>query len=145
MIILDLACDQDHPFEGWFQSLSAYQSQHDDGMINCPNCGSAEIHRVPSAVHLSKNAETPPREKEGGQAHSNPGEIQAAFQQLMSAILSNSEDVGKDFADEARRIHYLEAPERAIRGEATVSDYESLREEGIDVMLIPSLKKEDLN
>ena len=72
-------------------------------------------------------------------------DIRTAFQQLMSAILSNSEDVGKGFANEARKIHYMEAPIRAIRGEASFDDYESLREEGIDVLLLPTIKKEDLN
>jgi hypothetical protein len=37
------------------------------------------------------------------------------------------------FAEEARKIHYLEAPERSIRGEASAEEYEALREEGIEV------------
>jgi hypothetical protein len=43
-----------------------------------------------------------------------------------------------DFAEEARRIHYVEAPERSIRGEASAEEYEALLEEGIEVFRWPS-------
>lgn len=144
MIIFDLACSENHPFEGWFQSLSNYESQLEEGLICCPHCGSSDIHRVPSALHISSGSEL--RTDNTQEAVIAPqADIRTAFQQLMSAILSNSEDVGKGFANEARKIHYMEAPIRAIRGEASFDDYESLREEGIDVLLLPTIKKEDLN
>ena len=73
------------------------------------------------------------------------GEMLAAYQRLLSAIVSNCEDVGKRFVDEARKIHYLEAPQRSIRGEASAEDYESLREEGIEVLRFHGVKNEDLN
>ena len=39
--------------------------------------------------------------------------------------------------EEARRIFYKEAPERAIRGTASSQEVGELKEEGIDVMAIP--------
>jgi hypothetical protein len=54
--------------------------------------------------------------------------------------LANCEDVGADFAEEARRIHYVEAPERSIRGEASAEEYEALRDEGIEVFRLARLK-----
>jgi hypothetical protein len=144
MIIIDLACNLDHPFEGWFKSLDVFDNQRESGMISCPSCGSSEIHRVPSVVHVGKTS--------AGEAEVVPAppgvttnDIHAAFHQLMTVILSGSEDVGKDFTQEARKIHYMEAPLRSIRGEASVEDFETLREEGIDVLLLPSIKKIDLN
>lgn len=68
-------------------------------------------------------------------------DLLATYENLLSKIVSNSEDVGKDFAEEARKIHYLEAPSRSILGEASEEDYESLREEGIEVMRLPFIKK----
>ena len=73
------------------------------------------------------------------------GEMLGAFQKLMSAIVANSEDVGTEFADEARRIHYKEVPVRSIRGQASEDDFNSLREEGIEVLRLPTIKKEGLN
>jgi hypothetical protein len=143
MIIFDLACSADHPFEGWFQSQANYDSQLASGLLSCPHCGSTEIRRMPSAVHLAKPAtvdaatELPAISAQAG--------MMAVYQQLMSVIVSNSEDVGKDFVVEARRIHYMEAPARSIRGEASAEEYEALREEGIEVLRLPSFKKRNLN
>jgi hypothetical protein len=52
-------------------------------------------------------------------------------------VLANTEDVGAQFADEARKMHYGEAEERGIRGQATREEAESLLEEGIEVMTLP--------
>lgn len=144
MIIFDLSCDQNHPFEGWFQSQANYDNQLESGQISCPHCGSTRIRRVPSAVHLTKPAITSEPTSAPPQVDTRSG-IRAAFQQLVSAIAANSEDVGQDFADEARKIHYMEAPQRSIRGEASADDYEALRDEGIDVLRLPIIKKTDLN
>lgn len=56
---------------------------------------------------------------------------------LMRHILEESEDVGERFAEEARRIHYDEAPRRTIRGLATREDTAELEEEGIMVVSLP--------
>jgi hypothetical protein len=144
MIIFDLCCKQEHPFEGWFQSQDNYDKQLERGLISCPHCGSSEIRRVPSAVHLTKPGNPPAPIEQLPAISAQTGGL-AAYQQLLSAIVSNCEDVGKDFAQEARRIYYMETPTRSIRGEASVEEYETLREEGIEVMRLPILKKEDLN
>jgi hypothetical protein len=76
----------------------------------------------------------------------NPqGELLDACRKLVTALIANSEDVGKEFANEARRIHYLEAPERSIRGQASHEEFEALRDEGIDVLRLAVMNKEDLN
>ena len=144
MIIFDLSCEHEHSFEGWFASQSAYDSQLLKGLIACPQCGSNEIHRVPSAVHLAKPVTAPVSNDTMTVSNAQSG-LLAVFQQIISIIVSNSDDVGKDFAEEARKIHYMEAPMRLIHGETTTEDYESLREEGIDVLRLPTIKKEDLN
>jgi hypothetical protein len=69
----------------------------------------------------------------------------AALRQLTEVLLANCEDVGTDFAEEARRIHYVEAPERSIRGEASNEEYEALLEEGIEVFRVARLKPGDLH
>ena len=52
-------------------------------------------------------------------------------------VLSNTEDVGDRFAEEARRIHYGEVDERAIRGRATPDEAQALKDEGIEVVSLP--------
>ena len=137
MIKIDLACSQNHPFEGWFKSHESYESQLKDGLVSCPYCGSSDLH-----IKTEQGNRAPqPEEVE----ISLQADMLGIFQQLMTIILASSEDVGSNFAHEARKIHHLEAQQRAIRGDASLEDYESLREEGIDVLLIPTIRKEDFN
>jgi hypothetical protein len=64
-------------------------------------------------------------------------QMQAQWMQAVKHAIANTEDVGQHFAEEARRIHYGEAQERAIRGSASMEQAHELREEGIDVMALP--------
>ena len=143
MIIFDLTCNLGHAFEGWFQSLENYEDQIAQELISCPHCGSIEIRRVPSAIHVSKNVAAKDINTKKAQVSSE--EMLSLLGQVLSSIIASTEDVGTGFADEARRIHYLESPERPIRGEASFEEFESLRDEGIEVMMLPTLKKEEVH
>ncbi|WP_420813025.1 DUF1178 family protein [Lautropia dentalis] len=64
-------------------------------------------------------------------------ELQGALMRGLRKLVESTEDVGSRFAEEARRIHFREAPARAIRGTATARETAELREEGIEVMTVP--------
>ena len=157
MKVYNLACPLDHRFEGWFASEEDCLAQQDKGMLACPVCDSTEITRMPSAPHIGKSSSTEltvsKSESESlsggvvaltGSDHSQlEAQVQAAFLKGMRELMGRSEDVGNSFADEARKIHYKESPERSIRGQTTLDEAEALREEGIDVLsmpMIPALK-----
>ena len=151
MKVYNLACPLDHRFEGWFASEEDCLAQQDKGMLACPVCDSTEITRMPSAPHIGKSSSTElavskpePSNPSGdvvaltGNDHSNlEAQVQAAFLKGMRELMGRSEDVGDSFADEARKIHYKESPERSIRGQTTLDEAESLRDEGIEVMAVP--------
>ena len=139
MIIFDLSCIKNHVFEAWFESQAAYAAQLATRLIICPLCGSSDIRRIPSAVHLAKPTRATDDASAPTQIDSTYG-VSDAYQQLVSLIVSASDDVGNEFASEARKIHYCETPSRSIRGEATTEEYESLREEGIEVLRLPKIK-----
>jgi len=153
MKVYNLACPHDHRFEGWFASEEDYLAQQDKSMLSCPVCDSAEITRMPSAPHIAKSSSTeltiPKTESENvssgvvaltGSDHSQlESQVQAAFLKGMRELMGRSEDVGDSFADEARKIHYKESPERSIRGQTTLDEAEALREEGIDVLSMPMM------
>jgi hypothetical protein len=63
----------------------------------------------------------------------------------MRRLIAETENVGRAFPEEARKIHYEEAPKRGIRGQATPDEAEALRDEGIDFMSLPSVLTRDLN
>jgi hypothetical protein len=131
--VFDLCCQGAHQFEGWFASQEDFDAQLADRRIGCPLCGSVLIRRLPSAARLNLGpAEQPAR----GEAV-DPAQLQTAAVRAAMQLLANTEDVGDRFAEEARRIHYKEAPERGIRGVATRSEAQALEEEGVRVLAFP--------
>jgi len=153
MKVYNLACPLEHRFEGWFASEEDCLDQQDKGILACPFCDSTEITRMPSAPHIGKSSSTEltvsQTESEclsggvvalTGNDHSQlEAQVQAAFLKGMRELMGRSEDVGDSFADEARKIHYKESPERSIRGQTTLDEAEALREEGIDVLSMPMI------
>ncbi|MBK9447559.1 MAG: DUF1178 family protein [Betaproteobacteria bacterium] len=147
MIIFDLSCSDNHRFEGWFRSADDFGGQLERGLVSCPQCGSADIRRLPSVLHLGSVAPSPvvTDRKEAAQATVPTAPQLSALRAVVEEIASKAEDVGNQFADEARKIHYHEAPSRPIRGLATEDDCSALKDEGIDILHLPIVKPEDLN
>lgn len=131
MKVYNLACEHDHHFEGWFSSEDDFCSQSVQGQIACPVCESTQVARMPSAPRLNLSGAQEPQQLD---LHEK---IQAHIVNLVREVVANTEDVGERFAEEARRIHYKESPERAIRGVASAEECEALVEEGIDVTPLP--------
>lgn len=136
MKVFNLCCDQDHAFEGWFASAQAFDDQLSSGLLECPLCGSHEVVRTPSAPRLNLGAIEPAAAKEPV-AMTNDASIRAALISMARTIVASSEDVGERFPEEARAIHYDEAPKRSIRGLASRDAAQELAEEGIEVMPLP--------
>ncbi len=135
MKVLDLQCSHAHSFEGWFASEDDFRSQLERGLVECPLCGDAGIVKLLSAPRLNLGAV---REEPKQQVMSTgDASLQTAWLKMVRHVLANTEDVGERFPEEARRIHYGETDERAIRGQASREETESLAEEGIAVMPLP--------
>jgi hypothetical protein len=159
--VLNLQCGQAHVFEGWFGSEQDYQSQRGRGLVSCPMCGDAQIVKLPSAPRLNLGAAAPAASALATEQASGTGpdaapvhapavlspaepavmqHLQAALMHAVRQVLAHTEDVGTQFADEARKMHYGEAQERGIRGQVTREETEALLDEGIEVMALPSLE-----
>jgi hypothetical protein len=136
--VFDLQCPRHHVFEGWFQSREAFDAQLERREIACPVCASTEVERRVSAPRLNLGHGRDP----GGEVV-DPAALRRALVRQVREVLSQTEDVGDGFADEARRIHQGDAPERAIRGVTSAEERKSLAEEGIEVMSIPNLVDDD--
>ncbi|MDH3688817.1 MAG: DUF1178 family protein [Gammaproteobacteria bacterium] len=143
MIIYDLACNQDHKFEGWFQNRADFDNQAKTGMIACPVCNSSLVRRVPSAHHVNKPAVKPTASAMTPEPMVEQGRSRELLKQLHSYIEDTFDNVGSQFAEEARRIHHGEAEERGIRGTATGEEVKALKEEGIPALPIPAKPVEE--
>ena len=145
MIVFDLLCASGHRFEGWFGSAADYASQKERRLLSCPMCGTGQVERVPSATRANLGAEAPkpakapqPPGKTPQMEGKDPFAIaQILYSRMLDEIITKTEDVGSQFAAEARKIHYEEAPARAIRGQATQDEHDALVDEGIPVARFP--------
>jgi len=147
MKVFNLCCENNHRFEGWFGAGDDYERQQRDGLLQCPMCGTSEVSRLPSAPRINLGAQPGPAEEGVGRDSSAEGrqmvaqptahQMQKLWAQMARLVQSNTEDVGDRFAEEARRIHYNEAPERGIRGIATPEEASELADEGIEVIAFP--------
>jgi hypothetical protein len=147
MIVFDLLCANQHRFEGWFGSAADFDSQKKRRLLECPTCSSSSVKRIPSAARFNLGAQEPakpqpqaakPVEKTPDMAGKDPFAIaQMLYSRMLDELLTKSEDVGKDFPAEARKIFYEQTPARAIRGQATDEEHEELVDEGIPVARIP--------
>lgn len=143
MKVFDLCCEAGHVFEGWFASQEDFDAQLLGREIGCPLCGSVRIRRRPSASRLNLGSLTPPT----AAAMPEPAKLQSGLIRAALQIIENTEDVGERFAEEARRIHYKEAPERGIRGVATHAEAQALEQEGVRILAFPfpDLAKETIH
>jgi hypothetical protein len=146
MIVFDLLCSKGHRFEGWFNSAGDFSSQKERGLLSCPKCNSVKVERVPSATRANLGAEPPkPVQKPASNIVKTPemdgrdpfAIAQMLYSRMLDELLTKTEDVGRDFPEEARKIHYEETPARAIRGQATQEEHDELVDEGIPVARFP--------
>lgn len=135
MIVFDLICRDSHRFEGWFASGEDFTSQQNRGLLNCPICGGVHVEKLPAAKIRKQSAE-PAVSAPGHAVESAPGN-RMDISRVIDYVLAHSEDVGRRFAEEARKIYYQETPQRSIRGVATRDETEGLREEGVPVFSLP--------
>ena len=148
MILYDLTCPNQHSFEGWFSSSSDFDRQSEAKQIACPYCEDPGVIRAPMAPRIARHARAPMAERAASQpaspaAPSETGELGRIVSDFCKEVEANSDYVGKEFPEEARKIHYGETKKRTIYGEATVKDAVELKDEGINVTPIPWVKKSD--
>ena len=112
MIVYNLACDQEHEFEGWFSSQEDFQGQTSSGLLSCPTCGSKNITKRLSAPYVNT---------------ASPKQGKTQIQKKETAL------AGVDL-----KIYYGESDNRSIRGEASGEAMKELQEEGIEVYALPT-------
>lgn len=139
---MDLCCERDHRFEGWFASTDAFDNQCASGLVSCPVCGTGKIQRLPSAPYVQTRSaarQLPVPANNSTSATEAP--LPAAAVEMLKSVLREAarkaEDVGERFPDEARRMHYGETETRSIRGAASRDELGELIDEGIMVLPVP--------
>jgi hypothetical protein len=148
MIVYELRCSTGHGFEAWFRNSEAYDQQHAAHQISCPICGIEDVSKAPMAPRIgrskSESRETAPTKT--APQEMNPEQMRVVMSkiaELNQHIASTCDYVGKEFPEEARKIHYGEAAHREIYGEASPTEAAELRDEGIAVAAVPWIRRGD--
>jgi hypothetical protein len=153
MIKYALQCEKGHSFESWFPDSAGYDQQRKRGLVDCPVCGSHKIEKQIMAPNVRvkdggiRPLVAPVQEASpettavvsDGPLGEEARKFRAMLKEFHEHVKANTEDVGSKFADEARKIHYGEVAERAIRGQASAEEARDLHDEGIGFLPLPPL------
>ncbi len=141
MIVYRVVCPTGHEFDGWFRDSSSFGAQVEAGDVVCPWCGANRVTKALMAPHLARNGAVPSDTSPvaPGELAEAQNRVAKAVRKLRAHVETHFDYVGPRFAEEARRIHYGDAEERGIYGEATGAEVKDLHEEGVTVAPLPEL------
>jgi hypothetical protein len=167
MIRYNLVCAKGHEFESWFAGSAAYDKQARRGLVECPVCGSARVEKALMTPRLARTRKSttdepaapdiavPDTALPAAPGPATPGppapvavispqeqELRAKLREFREHLVKNAENVGQQFPEEARKMHYGEKEHRSIYGTASPDDAKALHEEGIAFAPLPVLPDE---
>ena len=131
MIAFDLFCSNGHKFECWFKDSGSFEEQKSAGILTCPICDDDQIEKAFSPFGIRK----------GGEGIREKIDPHQALQLVSEYLEKHFEDVGTEFYKEALKIHYGEADKRNIKGTATTEEEVILKEEGVQFIKVPIIKR----
>jgi len=121
-------------FDSWFGSSNEFEKLKNKKFLICHNCDSKRIEKSIMAPQLISKSEI----RNSEQKNSNFNKISKKIKEYQNFIKNNFEYVGKNFAYEARSIHYNEKKkDKGIYGTASNEELKELKEEGINTEVIP--------
>ncbi len=136
MIKYQLRCRCTHEFEGWFPDSKQYIKQKNKAMINCPMCDSTAVDKALHTIEVKL-----PKKKEIPEDYFVMGEsADDILKKLNKKIKKDFQDVGKNFAREARKAHKGKRDQK-FYGTPTNKETDKLLEEGIDLFAVPDYKE----
>jgi hypothetical protein len=133
MIKYQLKCGSGCSFEGWFRSSDDFDAQAAGSALECPLCGSLEVARAIMAPSVVSGSSSRSQEKLAAMREA----MADAARRARDYVEKNFDYVGEKFPEEARKIHYGEATERPIYGEADRKEVKELVEEGVSIAPLP--------
>ena len=131
MIKYNLKCKCGKTFESWFSGSVEYDLLKKKKFINCIYCNSTSVQKSVMSPNLTSKSN---KEIKNNKLEKN---IKKQLSNIRKYIEKNCKDVGENFPQEARKIHYDKKTSKGIYGKATPEETAELLEEGIDVATVP--------
>ena len=138
MIKYKLICKNcSNSFDSWFSSSKEYEKLKKRKFLNCLNCNSLNVEKTlmsPNVFRAKNNIKIDNQDEKYK-------EIKKKISEYQKFIKKNFDYVGENFAYEARSIHYKNKKKsKGVYGTATNDDLKELKEEGIEIEMIPWIK-----
>ena len=140
-------CVNEKEFDGWFQSIEAYENQKLKNLINCPICGSDNVVKLLTAPSLKintdkttsdiDNQQNKPKNNGNFLANKDLDNISTLLRTIKKEVQKNSTFVGDEFVSQIRSMKEGKIKEKPIHGQGSNKEIQELRDEGIDVFNIP--------
>ena len=140
MIKYNLKCHKNHEFESWFSSSGEFDKLNKKNLLECIFCSSKKINKsiMSPMITSSKN-----KYSKFEIIDKNFNENKNKLLQLRKYIEKNFDYVGKDFSKKVREVYYDKKSNKAIYGTTTPEEREELADEGIDLLSIPWVNKDN--
>ena len=140
MIKYNLKCHNDHEFESWFSNSREYDKLNKKRLLECIFCSSKKINKSIMAPTILNSKE---KDKQNEIFNQNFKDEKNKLLNLRKYIEKNFEYVGKDFSRKVREVFYDKKSKKAIYGTTTPDERKELAEEGIDLVSIPWINKDN--
>ena len=139
-------CAAEKEFDGWFQNIDSYEKQKNQGLINCPVCGSDKVVKLLTTPNLKithnkkledVNNNKYPTESNSILANDHLKNISTILRTIKKEIQKNSTFVGDEFVSKVRSMKEGKIVEKPVHGHGTHKEIQELRDDGIDVVNVP--------
>ena len=140
MIKYNLKCHNNHEFESWFSNSKEYEKLNKKSLLECIFCSSKKINKsimAPTILNLKE------KNKQIGTINQDFKDEKNNLLNLRKYIEKNFDYVGKNFSKKVREVYYDKKNKKAIYGLTTSKEREELAEEGIDLLSIPWVNKDN--
>ena len=140
MIKYNLKCNNKHEFESWFSNSEEYDKLNKKNLLECIYCSSKKISKSIMAPMVKGSKEN---DRKNEIVDKNFQNEKKKLIQLRSYIEKNFDYVGKDFSKKVREIYYDKKNNKAIYGTTSPKERDELAEEGIELLSIPWINKDN--
>ena len=140
MIKYNLICDNEHEFESWFSDSLKFEKLKKKKLLECIFCSSKRIEKSIMSPMISNSNNL---DFSNDKFERELLKEKKMLKQIRKYIEKNYEYVGKNFSKKVREIYYDKKSKKTIYGTTTPKEREELAEEGIDLLSIPWIGKDN--
>ena len=140
MIKYILKCENKHEFESWFADSKEFDRLKSKNLIECIFCQTKKIEKSIMAPSVA-NSKLDNNQKQISNVKMK--NFKKDLLKLRKFVEKNFEYVEQNFANKVREVYYDKNNKKAIYGKATPEEKEELADEGIDLLTIPWVNKDN--